>query len=200
MEQKGYCGQGARSDRLKDLEALALSEDMENWGNALPDTLQRGGPEIYRNLIGGTGRRSLRDIINDHFPPAARLGSSEYLELLNLATSIDFLVHKHKHSAAHLMQALATDDAVEIGLRRISAWLHEKGTGDKAAAQSMLAVQPRGQYANAATGWLLEQSQFPSQADPKTQDRGTAARGPGDEGRKSEGCFKGATKGRKVQR
>ena len=167
------------------------------WGNALPDTLQRAGPEIYRNLIGGAGRKALRDIIDDYFPLTSRQGSSEYLELFNIATSIDFLAQKHKHSAAHLMQALALDDAAEIRLRRISAWLHEKRTGDKAAARSMLAVQPRGQYANAAPQWLLEQSQAFSQAEHKTRERVRAAGGLGKTGREPKGTSKGQPKGGK---
>ncbi len=69
------------------------------------------------------------------------------------------------------MQALATDDASEIGLRRVSAWLHEKRTGDRAAARHMLAVQPRGQYSNAAPQWLLEQSIAISTAEHKTKER-----------------------------
>ena len=77
VEQTGYSGQGARSDMFEDLEAWALTEGMKKLGKALPDTLQRVGPEIYRNLIGGAGRRALRDIIDDYFPLAVRHESAE---------------------------------------------------------------------------------------------------------------------------
>eukprot|EP00930_Biecheleria_cincta_P027551 TRINITY_DN19331_c0_g1_i1.p1 TRINITY_DN19331_c0_g1~~TRINITY_DN19331_c0_g1_i1.p1 ORF type:complete len:721 (+),score=117.51 TRINITY_DN19331_c0_g1_i1:94-2163(+) len=198
FEQKGYCGPGAKAELLEDLEAAALHEDYDNWGNVLPDTLQRAAPEIYRNLIGGNGRKSLRDIIDDYFPIHVRGKSAEYLELFNIATTIDFLAQRHKHNAAHLMQTLASDDVAEIGLRRIASWLHAKRTGDEAAASSMLAVQPRGQYANAAPQWLLEQSQAFSQAEFKTRERVRAAGKPSKPSGNQEGKAGGkGTKGKK---
>ena len=68
LASKGLCGGGASVSMLEDIESWALDEDMESWGHALPDSLQRAGPEIYRNLIGAAGRRSLRDIIDEYFP------------------------------------------------------------------------------------------------------------------------------------
>ena len=200
FEQKGFCGAGAKTELLEDVESWALEEDLEKWGNALPDNMQRAAPEIYRNLIGGNGRSNLRDIIDEYFPLSSRAASPEYLELFNIATSIDFLAQRHKHSAAALMQALAGDDNAEIGLRRITSWLHEKRTGDKTAAKSMLAVQPRGQYANAAPQWLLDQSQAHSQAEHKTRERVESSYVPKQthtpKGDDSKGKGKGKKKGR----
>ena len=202
MITKGIVGQGAQASLITDVEAWALEEDMASWGNMLPDSLQRAAPEIYRNLVGGAGRKSVRDVIDDYFPLASRSASTDYLELFNIATAVDFLAERHKHSSLLLMQALATDDTAEIGLRRISSWLHEKRTGDKAAARSMLAIQPRGQFGNAAPQWLLEQAQAFSTQEYKTAERvrhgKSSARAPdGGRGKKGKGKGKKGDKGKK---
>ena len=170
---------------------MNISGTQRQLGFATPEGSVHLPMQQHKKCVGRQEHQDLLRVSIAQLLPSAPVGPALVL------THQRYTMQKHKRSAAHLIQALSTDDAAEIGLRRISAWLHEKGTGDKAAARSMLAVQPRGQYANAATRWLLEQSQFLSQAESMTQERVTAAGGPGNEGRDPKGTSKGQQKGEK---
>ena len=204
MIARGMVGQGAQASLVTDMEAWALEEDMASWRNMLPDSLRRAAPEIYRNLVGVAWRRSVRNVIDDYFPLSSRGASSDYLELYNIVSAVDFLAEKHKHSSVMLVQSLASDDTAQIGLRRIASWFHEKRTGDKAAAQSMLAIQPWGQFSNAAPQCLLKQAQAVSKSEHQNLERVHAsaphARAVGSSGGQKQGQRQEERQGREVWR
>ena len=53
---------------------------------------------------------------------------------------------------------IAQDDTCEVALRRLAAWIHERRTGDRDAAQSMLAIKPSSFSTDVAPSWLVTEA------------------------------------------
>ena len=69
------------------------------------------------------------------------------------------------------MQLLGTNDIAEIAMRKIAAFVHEKRTGDRDAADAMLAVRPAGGNQDVAPSWLVSEAGIYSQSEFRRRER-----------------------------
>ena len=69
------------------------------------------------------------------------------------------------------MAALASDDGLELALRRLSSFIYEKRTGDKSGAVHMLGVAPPGAEADVAPTWMVEGASTHSKAEYQRDQR-----------------------------
>ena len=81
------------------------------------------------------------------------------------------------------LRRLATDDNLEIKLRRLSSYVYETRTGDQVGAASMLAVQPPGAGLDLAPTWLVTDATAHSKAEYQRTERVGKTRGGGAEAR-----------------
>ena len=156
--------------------------------------MKRAAPEIYHNMR-SSGVATIRAWVNEMFPHNMRTDHScemgqRYLELYNIATSLDFLISGK--NSREIMTILGTSDQAEIGMRRIASFVFEKRTGDKAAAMSMLAVKPAGGATDVAPDWLVAEASIFSQSEYKRQERARATTRGGGEGTGGGGGGEGA--------
>ena len=94
----------------------------------------------------------------------------QYVELFNLASLVDFGI-RDAGSPAQVLSMIGQCDTCEIALRRLASWIHEKRTGDKDAAQSMLAVKPSSFASDIAPSWLVTETSTYSQSEYKRKER-----------------------------
>ena len=86
---------------------------------------------------------------------------------------------------------MATDDNLEIKLRRLSSFVYETRTGDRVGAASMLAIQPPGAGLDLAPSWLVTDATAHSKAEFQRSERVAKTRSSSD----SAGSGKGGGKG-----
>lgn len=166
------------------------AEEVAAWTDQIPASWKRSAPETYRNIL--SSARSVREYVNGFFPMERRDGNKEYLELYNIATSVDFMVRDCK-TVMDLARTLTESDIAEIGLCRLESWVYERRTGDKAGAMSMLAVKPPGVLVDIAPQWRISDASTYSQAEHKTRERVRSQ----NSGSGSSGGYKGRGKGKK---
>ena len=196
LNMHGYVGNGVGSNprvdelksRLSDLENLgalahtsalydigetALQPDendtLDGWVDSLPPDLKRAGPEIFSSFK-TAGCRSCRDWINQQFPLEKR-SDPIYSELFNLASLVDFRVKEADGSHARALALIACDDTCEVALRRIASYVHMKRTGDRSAAEAMLAIKPTTGNHDVAPAWLVSEAGMYSQSEFKRRQR-----------------------------
>ncbi|OLP73526.1 hypothetical protein AK812_SmicGene47209 [Symbiodinium microadriaticum] len=169
-------GSPPRFKELKEkLEGMAWGEDEdgpESWEAALPPDLKRAGPEIYSSMK-ASGVRCVRDWVNSMFSVEQRQ-SAHYVDLFNLATLVDFKAREGGSSQSKVLSIIAQDDTCEVALRRLAAWIHERRTGDRDAAQSMLAIKPSSFSTDVAPSWLVTEAASYSQSEHKRRERARA--------------------------
>ena len=127
----------------------------------------------------------MREYVNTLFPLERRNTEPAYLEMFNIAASIDFML-KDAKTAMEVVQLLTQSDTAEIGLSRLSAYVHEKRTGDKDSAASLLAIKPPGTLTDLAPQWKLDQAATYSQNEFRRRERAKTWRtgeGGGDKGK-----------------
>ena len=176
--------------RDQDADPWPEEAGLDTWDAALPPDLKRAGPEIYTSMK-SAGVRCVRDWINSMFSVDQRQ-HPQYVELFNLASLVDFKV-RDAGSPAQVLSMIGQCDTCEIALRRLASWIHEKRTGDKDAAQSMLAVKPSSFASDIAPSWLVTEASTYSQSEYKRKER---ARAQWTESTKGKGK-KGKDKGKK---
>ena len=123
-----------------------------------------------RNLP-GTGRQgsaNTREWLSSNFSGSKQ--SSQWLDLWNLATEVDYAMSQCQ-GAEQQLRRLATDDNLEIKLRRLSAHVYETRTGDRVGAAPMLAIQPPGAGLDLAPTWLVTDSTAHSKAEYQRSER-----------------------------
>ncbi|CAE7303490.1 unnamed protein product [Symbiodinium sp. CCMP2456] len=143
-------------------------EGPEGWEASLPPDLKRAGPEIYASMK-AAGVRCV------------------YVDLFNLASLVDFKAKEGGASQAKILSIIAQDDACEVPLRRLAAWIHERRTGDKDATQSMLAIKPSSFSSDVAPSWLVTEAASYSQSEHKRRERARAQAGGHHGGGNSKG-------------
>ena len=94
------------------------------------------------------------------------------------------------------LRYLAELDAAEVALRQLSSYVHERRTGDKVAAQCMLAIQPSGSKVDIAPAWLIEEGAGMSQQEYKRRLRSKASGGQNSGGDKGDKGDTGGGKGK----
>ena len=166
-----------------------LTATDSRWEDRLPPDIRRAAPEIYRSLR-SQGSATVREWLAANFSGSKQ--SSTWLDLWNLATEVDFAMSQCG-GAEQQLRRLATDDNMEIKMRRLSSYIYETRTGDRVGAASMLALQPPGAGLDLAPTWLVADATAHSKSEfmrservHKTRDSG-AGGGRGSPGGKAEG-------------
>ena len=94
-------------------------------------------------------------------------------------------------SPSQLALILATDDGVEIDMRRFGAHVYETLTGDRQGAAAMLAVKAPGAHVDIAPTWMVEDaskySKMEYERTQRVRGRGRGDGGKGDERAKGSG-------------
>ena len=174
LDEMSTAGAVAHSlDAFRAQESVAWMEEgdegPESWEAALPPDLKRAGPEIYSSMK-ASGVRCVRDWVNSMFSVDQRQ-SAHYVDLFNLASLVDFKAKEGGASQSKVLSIIAQDDTCEVALRRLAAWIHERRTGDRDAAQSMLAIKPSSFATDVAPSWLVTEAATYSQSEHKRRER-----------------------------
>ena len=90
--------------------------------------LKRAAPEIYRSFR-AAGSSGVRDWFNSQYGHTSK-SSPQWIELWNIATQADFELTGLDEQRT--LEKLASSDSLEIGLRRLAAFVYEQKTHDKA--------------------------------------------------------------------
>ena len=157
-----FDGMQAKADNL-------VADNASNWHSKLPSDLNRAAPEIYRSMR-ASGAASVRDFISQLFPQDQR-SSQVFTDLFTAASGVDFTLAKQK-TEEDILATLSSDDLIEMSLRRIAAYLHQKRTGDTSSANHMLAVKPPGLMTDVAPTWLVTEASAHSKQEYQQQERG----------------------------
>ena len=172
------CGAGAATA----LGPLLLAESQQDrWEVGLPPDIKRAAPEIFRSMR-SSGCLSVRDWLTQNFTGSRK--ATVWTDLWNVATNIDYAVGRVS-TASELAILVATDDAIEIGMRRLSAHVYESRTGDSTGASAMLAVRAPGLDIDVAPSWLVDEVTKHSKSEYDRAQRmrgGGGGRGRGDKG------------------
>ena len=181
---------------LLDADATEIDEDDGGgWEASLPPDMKRAGPEIYASFR-ASGARSAREWLNQMIP-LDRRGDALYLDLFNQASLVDFAVKDAKGSQAQALVLIARSDTAEVALRRLASYVHEKRTGDRDAAVSMLAIKPTNLSHDIAPAWLVSEAALFAQSEHKRRERAKAQRGDSKgSGGQAKGLSKAAGRGR----
>ena len=146
-------GSGAFLPAAPGLEGMMADFD-ERWDSSLPPDLPRAGPEIYRALR-GEGSACVRDWLSTRFKGEKTNKNAEWVDLWNAASGVDFAIAKNKHN---ILGFLASDDDMEVKLRRLASYVHFQRTGDLNSATQLLALKPPGTGTDIAPKWLLDEA------------------------------------------
>ena len=136
-----------------------------------PPDLKRAAPEIYRSMR-GAGAASARDWLSQEVH--GQRHTAVWTDLWTAATNVDYLLGGCK-SQTELLTKLASDDALELHLRRLASYVYEMRTKDKVGATAMLAVRPPGAGADLAPTWLVSEATAHSKAEHQRDERVTSA-------------------------
>ena len=92
--------------------------------------------------------------------------SPTWVDLWTTGTAVDYAIARAR-SDDEVMRLLATDEFLEMSLRRLSAFVYERRSGDKVGAAHMLAVVPPGTSTDVAPSWLVSEATAHSQSEYK---------------------------------
>jgi hypothetical protein len=130
-----------------------MNEEAAQWNACLPTDMQRAAPEIYRSMR-AAGATSTRNWISTNYTGSK--SAPLWVDLWNSASIVDFRLSSEKTQSS-LLQALASDDSLEIHLRRMAAYIYEKRTRDTTGASMMLALKAPGLDVDVAPSWLVSE-------------------------------------------
>ena len=149
-------------------DAQGAPDHGQRWDSQLPPELPRGAPEIYRSLRAESSV-NVRDWLSQNYPGQKDAKNSEWIDLWQSATEIDFEVD---HTPiAQVPSMLAASDGMEIKLRRLAAFEHFWRTHDQSAMLRMLAIRPPGVSGDIAPAWMLKDAIDHSKCDYQQQQR-----------------------------
>ena len=156
------------------MDAQASSQD-QRWQSQLRPDLRRAAPEIYMNFR-SEGVANTREWIAREFEH--QKGSDLYADFWHLATEVDFMLDRCL-SEQEKLALLASEDTLELKLRRLASKVHEMRTGDKDAALHMLAITVPGRKRDVAPGWMIADAQTHSKNFHQQHERVTKRGGGG---------------------
>ena len=133
----------------------------------LGPNVRRAAPEIYVSCM-VEGSRSMREWVEANF--GSNKGSDLWIEVWDRATQIDFQVAQCR-TDQELMALLASNDMLEMHMRRLASEKFKKRTGDKSAASQMLALQAPGTAADVAPSWLVRDATEHSKTEHQRGER-----------------------------
>ena len=121
--------------------------------------------------------------------------SELWIDLWDRAAQVDYELAKFT-SDEDLLAFLASNDIMEMHLRRLASKKYLARTGDRAGARHMLASQAPGQLSDPAPTWMAAEATAHSKADHQRAER---ARAPpkGDDSGQGDGKGLGVRKGEK---
>ena len=149
------------------MAAAALPSEGVAWQHQLAPDVKRGAPEIYRSLR-SAGAATVRDWLNLNYSGSRQ--SDQWIDLWNIATSIDYRLGRCS-SPLEETKILATDDYMEIGLRRLAAFMYEGRSKDQTGARRMLAVQAPGAKMDIAPEWMVSDATAYSKTEHQRDER-----------------------------
>ncbi|CAK0846110.1 unnamed protein product [Prorocentrum cordatum] len=142
-------------------------QEDSRWNLSLPPDLRRAAPEIYRTMR-GAGAASARDWLS--LEVTGQRHTAVWTDLWTAATNVDYLLGGCR-TQSELLTRLASDDALELHLRRLASYVYEMRTKDKVGAAAMLAVRPPGSAADLAPTWLVTEATTHSKAEHQRDER-----------------------------
>ncbi|CAK0851604.1 unnamed protein product, partial [Prorocentrum cordatum] len=142
-------------------------QEDSRWNLGLPPELRRAAPEIYRTMR-GAGAASARDWLSQEV--TGQRHTAVWTDLWTAATNVDYLLGGCA-TQSELLTRLASDDALELHLRRLASYVYEMRTKDKVGGAAMLAVRPPGSAADLAPTWLVTEATTHSQAEHQRDER-----------------------------
>ena len=162
-------------------------------GAALAADMKRAGPEIYSSLL--EANLSARDWLNQFYTGNRK--TATWTDLWNAATTVDFRVEQCRQFGGQpaIDEMLATDDLVELYLRRLAAFVYGTRTSDWSGANYILAVKAPGSEVDVAPTWLVSDATAFSKAEYQREDRVKSLRKLGKGKDNSKGSPKGGGKG-----
>ena len=131
---------------------------------------------------------SVRDWLQHNFEGSRR--SDSWIDLWTAASGTDFKLDEAyaRGGEAGRTDQLATDDCLELWLRRLASYVYVSKSGDKVGGARMLAVNPPGSGVDLAPDWLVTEATAHSAAEFKRVERVTKLAG-------GRGGIKGSPKG-----
>jgi hypothetical protein len=143
------------------------------WSSQLSVDSRRSALEIFRNMR-AVGCVTVCDWIAQNCSRDKR--SDVWIDLWTIASSSDFRVAEaSQRGDATVINLLNSDDTIELGFRRLAAYIHEDRPGDHVAGMRMLGVPAPGSKSDVAPNWLLEESglasKFEHQRDVRVRSR-----------------------------
>ena len=172
-------------------------QEEARWNLSLPPDLKRAAPEIYRSLR-RAGAASARDWLSQEVQ--GQRHTAVWTDLWTAATNVDYLLGSCR-TQAEVLTKLASDDALELHLRRLASYVYELRTKDKVGAAAMLAVRAPGSSTDLAPSWLVSEATAHSKAEHQRDERVEQAsrrtsRGGGRGSGSSGGEYSGGGRGR----
>ena len=126
---------------LAPVAAYAPTGGDEGWDRRLPADFKRAGPEIFRSLK-AQAANSMRTWLQANYTSAK--DAPIWMDLWSAASMVEFRLAQAGMSDEQVNLVLASNDNMEIALRRLASYVYGRRTGDYTRALHMLAVRPPG--------------------------------------------------------
>ncbi|CAK0900846.1 unnamed protein product, partial [Prorocentrum cordatum] len=97
-----------------------------------------------------------------------------WTDLWTAATNVDYLLGGCR-TQSEVLTRLASDDALELHLRRLASYAYELRTKDKVGAAARLAVRPPGSSTDLAPTWLVTEATAHSKVPASAEAQAAAA-------------------------
>ena len=180
-------GSGSFPGSPPGLTGMNFPTSDSRWQGRLPPDLQRAAPEIYRAMR-AEAAANIREWLDRRFQGPKNNDNPSWVDLWNAASEIDFRLEQAIPGTE--MMVLATDDGLEIKLRRLAAHAHLTRTGDLNSATHLLAIKPPGTNTDVAPSWLLTEATTFSKSEHQRAERVSKppkGKGKGKKGGKGKG-------------
>ena len=144
-----------------------LDAQMSRWDVRLPADMKRAGPEIYKNMR-ASGVANVREWIRQNYKGSE--SAPLWTDLWHAATAIDYRLGNER-TPQGVQTLLATDEHLELLLRRLAAYVYEKRSHDKTGAMHMLAIQAPGSEVDIAPSWMVSEATTHSKTEYQRAER-----------------------------
>jgi len=195
LQRQGLTGQppaGGLPGGVAHDVAVAPGDDQEmRFDLRLDPSLRRSAAETYTRLR-AQGACNVRDwLVTNHSDSRT---DHRWEDLWQCAVNVDFAL-RDLRTSADILAFLRKDDSCEMWLRRLSAFVYEKRTRDKAGASAMLPMPAPGKGGDIAPLWLIGEATVHSREEFGRAFRAQRGRGSGGGGAGAGGGGPGANGG-----
>ena len=153
------------------LASAALRPEELRYDMRLDPELRRAAPDIYIYIyrkLRTQGASSARDWLLTNLGDSRK--DHRWADLWQAAVTVDFALASCPDHGA-VMSRLATDDVLELHLRRLASYVYEKRTRDTAGAATMLALPSPGSGADIGPEWMISAATIYSREEFRRADR-----------------------------